>query len=79
MKHIKKYNERTWSYGSEGYEVIDRFLEKEIGDYSNPIDQEDISDILYKFGKVVWDHLSEEGWGSTDEETYKKWLNNYKG
>ena len=73
---IKKFNEEfnpRFDSG-ESYKVIDEFLQEQLGDYLNPVDQEDLPDLLIEFGKKVWLHLSAEGWGEPSENGYKEWL-----
>lgn len=75
MKHIKKYNENAWSSMNEDYKVVNEFLQEKLGNYSNPVDQEDLPDLLVEFGRKVWLHLSGEGWGEESDHGYKEWLN----
>jgi hypothetical protein len=72
MKHIRKFNES--SSDEQSYKIIEDFIKEKLRNYSNPIDQEDLPNLLFEFGERVWSHLGQEGWGVSNLDGYKDWL-----
>jgi RNA recognition motif-containing protein len=78
MKHIKRFNESNDSNrinNIQKYKVIEEFLKEKLGNSNDPVNREDLPDLLIKFGEKIWSHLSEEGWGGSDLDGYEDYLN----
>ena len=73
---IKRFNEESmFDEGGQSYKLVEDFIKEHLNNYVNPVDQEDLPNLLIEFGKKVWLHLSAEGWGESSLNGYEEWLN----
>jgi hypothetical protein len=73
---IKRFNEESMFYeGGQSYKIVEDFIKEQLNNHLNPVDQEDLPNLLIEFGKKVWLHLSAEGWGESSLNGYEEWLN----
>jgi hypothetical protein len=73
---IKRFNEESmFDEGGQSYKLVEDFIKEHLNNNVDPVDQEDLSNLLIEFGKKVWLHLSAEGWGESSLNGYEEWLN----
>jgi hypothetical protein len=75
VRSSKKIND-SYKYDKKSYKIVEDFLKEKMGDYVNPLDQEDLTKLLIEFGEKIWIHLSEQGWGVSSLNGYEEWLRN---